>query len=70
MVHSVLLWTVSNSVVRLCDLLPYHAGQEVAAECKAAAFKARRVVASGEANGKNDLEALARACVEPEMLSL
>jgi len=37
-VHGILLWTLSNTVRRICDLLPYLAGQTVCALRKARAF--------------------------------
>ena len=37
-VHGILLWTLANTVRRICDLLPYLAGQTVCALRKARAF--------------------------------
>ena len=37
-VHAILLWTLANSVRRICDLLPYLAGQTVCTLRKAQAF--------------------------------
>jgi hypothetical protein len=68
LVSTILEWTISNSVKRICDLMPYAVSQVRSTFRKADAYN--RFYSGQEEVTDVSLEKLAEACIENEILDL
>lgn len=68
--RGVLDWTVSNTVKRICDLLPYFVSQAVSTLRKASMFEKHYYAINEASHDNSSIEAFAQGCVERETLLL